>query len=145
LVGAFLWWEVRKFGVRIGVGLSSVELFCYCAGYVFDPRYQQVMPLIIPLTYLFFLPHNTAFLTFYSPDVYGDRIRPSRVASSLSYTPLATNEEETEEEGSMLEVEPKRKVALTIDDKMRLVKPLLLKYMLPLCESAVARASFQPR
>ena len=24
LVGAFLWWELRNFGVRVGVGLSSV-------------------------------------------------------------------------------------------------------------------------
>jgi hypothetical protein len=26
LVGAFLWWEVRGLGVRVGVGLSSVRL-----------------------------------------------------------------------------------------------------------------------
>lgn len=25
LVGAFLWWELRKLGVKIGVGLSSVS------------------------------------------------------------------------------------------------------------------------
>jgi len=26
LVGAFLWWELRNLGVRIGVGLSSVRV-----------------------------------------------------------------------------------------------------------------------
>ena len=25
LVGAFLWWELRSLGVRVGVGLSSVR------------------------------------------------------------------------------------------------------------------------
>ena len=27
LVGAFLWWELRNLGVRVGVGLSSVKAF----------------------------------------------------------------------------------------------------------------------
>ncbi|KAF7325244.1 Protein BTN [Mycena kentingensis (nom. inval.)] len=45
LVGAFLWWEVRGLGVRIGVGLSSV------------------MPLVIPRTYFFLLPKPTDFLS----------------------------------------------------------------------------------
>lgn len=26
LVGAFIWWEVRGFGVRVGVGLSAVRV-----------------------------------------------------------------------------------------------------------------------
>ncbi|KXN84016.1 Protein BTN1 [Leucoagaricus sp. SymC.cos] len=78
LVGAFLWWELRKFGVRIGVGVSSVQ-----------------------------------------------------VISGLPYTPLATNEDETGEEGT-LAPGPKRKIALSVEDKWHLVKPLLLKYMLPL-------------
>ena len=26
LVGAFLWWELRNLGVRVGVGLSSVKI-----------------------------------------------------------------------------------------------------------------------
>ena len=26
LVGAFLWWELRNLGVRVGVGLSSVRV-----------------------------------------------------------------------------------------------------------------------
>jgi len=30
LVGAFLWWELRKLGVQLGIGLSSVCLFFTC-------------------------------------------------------------------------------------------------------------------
>jgi hypothetical protein len=37
LVGAFLWWELRKFGVRFGVGISSVshseKLACKVSNY----------------------------------------------------------------------------------------------------------------
>ena len=28
LVGAFVWWEMRSLGVRIGVGISSVSNQC---------------------------------------------------------------------------------------------------------------------
>lgn len=108
LVGAFLWWELRKLGVRMGVGLSSV------------------LPLAMPLTYFFLLPHNSAFLSSGIPASYEEQLSPSQV---IPYTPLTTTEDEDEEEE---EVSPKRKVALSLDDKLRLVKPLLLKYMLPL-------------
>ncbi|KAF5348848.1 hypothetical protein D9756_009800 [Leucocoprinus leucothites] len=114
LAGAFLWWELRKFGVRFGVGISSV------------------MPLVIPLTYFFLLPHNTAFLFSHSPASYEDQISPSDVVSGLPYTPLATNEDDIREEEGTLAPGPKRKVALSLDDKWRLVKPLLMRYMLPL-------------
>jgi len=114
LVGAFLWWELRRFGVRIGVGLSSV------------------MPLVIPLTYFFFLPHSTAFLYSRTPSTYEDQVSPSQVLSGVPYTPLATAEDESGEEEGALPPGPQRKVALSLDDKLRLVKPLLLKYMLPL-------------
>ncbi|KAF9450791.1 batten's disease protein Cln3 [Macrolepiota fuliginosa MF-IS2] len=114
LVGAFLWWELRKFGVRVGVGLSAV------------------MPVIIPLTYFFFLPHNTAFLFAHSPTAYENSISPSEVLSGLPYTPLATAEDEAREEEGSFASGPKRKVALSLDDKWRLVQPLLMKYMLPL-------------
>ena len=129
LVGAFLWWEVRSLGVRIGVGISSVRptlLF---------PRLSltfqlQVLPIIIPITYFFLLPSPLTFLSF-----------PSDTSALLSppageYTPIATVEDELlgEEEGT-LSPGPKRGVALSLADKWRLVKPLLGKYMLPLCES----------
>jgi len=31
LAGAFLWWELRSFGVPVGVGLSSVRTFEFVA------------------------------------------------------------------------------------------------------------------
>lgn len=92
------------------------------------------MPLIIPLTYFFFLPHNTAFLFSHSPVTYEDQISPSEVLSGLPYTPLGTAEDEAGEEEGALPAGPKRKVALSFEDKWCLVQPLLTKYMLPLCE-----------
>ncbi|KAJ6588530.1 batten's disease protein Cln3 [Mycena capillaripes] len=111
LVGAFLWWEVRGLGVRTGVGLSSV------------------MPVIIPVTYYFLLPRPTVFLA--SSAAYEDS--SSTVAASMPYTPLATAEDDMagEEEGSSAS-RPKHNVALSAKDKWRLVRPLLVRYMLPL-------------
>ncbi|ESK92301.1 hypothetical protein Moror_4699 [Moniliophthora roreri MCA 2997] len=112
LVGAFLWWELRGFGVRVGVGLSSV------------------LPLIIPLTYFFLLPSNDSFLYTSIPSL-DEEYGISSAAATLPYTPLATNEDELGEEGRT-PLELKRNVALSISDKWHLVKPLLAKYMLPL-------------
>ncbi|KAL9709372.1 battenin CLN3 protein [Leucoagaricus gongylophorus] len=114
LIGAFLWWELRKLGIQLGIGLSSV------------------MPLAIPLTYFFFLPPNKAFLFSHHPASYEVPTSSSEAVSGLLYTSLATNEEEVREEEDALTSLPKRKVALSLDDKWRLVKPLLTKYMLPL-------------
>ncbi|KAJ7093914.1 batten's disease protein Cln3 [Mycena belliarum] len=109
LVGAFLWWEVRGLGVRVGVGLSSV------------------MPLVIPLTYYALLPRPPAFLA--TSAAYEDR--PS---AAVPYTPLATTGDDIdgEEEGSLAAPGPKH-VSLSASDKWRLVRPLLVRYMLPLC------------
>ncbi|KAJ7242064.1 batten's disease protein Cln3 [Mycena rebaudengoi] len=112
LVGAFLWWEVRGLGVRLGVGMSSV------------------MPFIIPLTYYFLLPPTSAFIA--SSGAYEDD-PPSAIPSNVPYTPLATAEDDLvgEEEGSSPSG-PKQNVSLSPSDKWRLVRPLLVKYMLPL-------------
>ncbi|KAF7439942.1 battenin CLN3 protein [Pleurotus ostreatus] len=114
LVGAFLWWEIRGLGVRIGVGLSSV------------------MPFIIPLTYFFLLPSTSEFLYIdTSSSSYEERDLTTSF-SSLPYTPLAATEDQVgEEEGSIL-TSVKRDVALTGSDKWRLVQPMLLRYMFPL-------------
>lgn len=140
LVGAFLWWELRKFGVRFGVGLSSVcpfRLYTLRTEPLLTLSLYQVMPLIIPLTYFFFLPHNTAFLFSHTPMRYEDQISPSEVLSGLPYTPIATNDDDIGEEEGAVAPGPKRKVALSIEDKWRLVRPLLTKYMLPLCEYSI--------
>ncbi|KAF5384288.1 hypothetical protein D9615_003218 [Tricholomella constricta] len=111
LVGAFLWWEVRTLGVRVGVGISSI------------------MPFIIPVTYFFLLPHRSAFLAL-SPSTYEDVASPNS-EFTLPYSPIPAGEDEIEEEIS-LPPGSKWGVALTANDKWNLVKPLLLKYMLPL-------------
>jgi len=111
LVGAFIWWEMRSLGVRTGVGLSSV------------------LPLVIPLAYFFLLPHSSALL--YSLP-HEDFSNPPMLTTSRPYTPLATEEDEVGEEEGSHPSGPRRGVALSAGDKWRIVKPLLMRYMLPL-------------
>jgi len=91
------------------------------------------MPLAIPLTYFLFLPPNTAFFSL-PPASYEALVSSSGAVSDLPYTSLATNEEEIREEEDVSASLPKEEVALSLDDKWRLVRPLLPKYMLPLCK-----------
>jgi battenin len=113
LVGAFLWWEVRSLGVRTGVGISAV------------------LPFVTPLTYFFLLPHSTCFSSGSS-------------FASAAYAPIPTiiiNDDEHEEEfqdvgapevlGSVM-YHQSGKNALTAKDKWTLVRPLFVKFMLPL-------------
>ncbi|KAJ7077800.1 batten's disease protein Cln3, partial [Mycena crocata] len=112
LVGALLWWEVRGLGVRVGVGLSSV------------------MPFIIPLTasplYQIFRTHIYSLRST-------TRYFPARPRANMPYTPLAQAEDDLagEEEGSSPSG-PKYNVSLSLSDKWRLARPLLVRYMLPL-------------
>jgi len=110
LVGAFMWWEVRGLGVRTGVGISSI------------------LPFIIPVTYYFLLPRPEIFMSSSSFD-YDDTQSP---LSIVPYTPLATVEDHDGEEEGSFTSGPKLNVSLSMSDKWRLVKPMLLKYMLPL-------------
>ncbi|KAF8452454.1 batten's disease protein Cln3 [Boletus edulis BED1] len=104
LVGAFMWWEVRGLGVRLGVGVSAI------------------LPFVLPLTYFLLLPRPPAFMDSPSPG---------------SYTPLPEEDPdihavEVAEGDTLLGQPPKVPVFLTAGDKWRLVKPMVLKYMLPL-------------
>ncbi|KAK2460752.1 hypothetical protein APHAL10511_007222 [Amanita phalloides] len=108
LVGAFMWWEVRNLGVQLGVGLSSV------------------LPLIIPLAYLFLLPRPSSFIEANYPD---NTMSPPEQTSAVPYAPIPTSEHD--EELTPLS-SPEKYVALSASDKWHLVKPMLLKYMLPL-------------
>ncbi|KAH9848813.1 batten's disease protein Cln3 [Lenzites betulinus] len=109
LVGALLWWELRGLGVRFGVGLSSV------------------LPLIIPLTYFFVLPQPERFVggEFSAEEDEGS-------AMSASYVPIPNSEDENGVLEVVPEVAVKAHVALSLQDKWRLAKPMLAKYMLPL-------------
>lgn len=54
--------------------------------------------------------------------------------STLPYSALATNEEELGEEEGSVRAGPRKHVSLSLNDKLRLVRPLLARYMLPLCK-----------
>ncbi|KAF8909209.1 batten's disease protein Cln3 [Mucidula mucida] len=105
LVGAFLWWELRSLGVRVGVGLS-----CF-------------LPFVTPLTFFFLLPPSTS--SFISSATSDD----TDISYAIPYAPLQTTDDD-EENGTSL---PTKHLSLSVQDKLELVKPLLLKYMLPLC------------
>lgn len=56
----------------------------------------------------------------------------------MPYTPLATADDDLAgEEESSLPSGPKYNVFLSASDKWRLVRPLLVRYMLPLCKSSI--------
>lgn len=79
------------------------------------------MPLVIPVAYYVLLPHPEDFASVPIPASY-DADAEEAVAE---YTTLPTSED-----GELI---PKSSVALSFEDKWQLVKPLLPKYMLPLC------------
>ncbi|KLO06520.1 batten's disease protein Cln3 [Schizopora paradoxa] len=120
LVGAFLWWELRNLGVKTGVGISAM------------------LPFVIPVTFFCVLPKPDMFSSF-SMALHPDII----VSSPSEYTALPSNdpssnteqeddEEETPESQASQLPPSKLHVSLSPADKWRLVRPLMLKYMLPL-------------
>lgn len=106
IAGAALWWLLRGLGVKGGLGISSV------------------LPLFFPATYYYLLPDW------------------SQLQQSV-YQPLATGEEEPLVGGEAAlpptisrvdsQIGKGPKVYLTPAEKFALLKPLVLRYMLPLC------------
>lgn len=122
LVGASLWWVVRGLGVRTGVGISSVRHpISRLTSAAHD---HQIMPLVIPLTYFLLLPQPETFASVSIPTA--EEEDALNAAPTAAYTPLPTDDDD-------VPLVPKS-AALSAADKWHLVKPLLLKYMLPLCE-----------
>ncbi|KZV65017.1 batten disease protein Cln3 [Peniophora sp. CONT] len=117
LVGAFLWWNLRSLGVRVGVGISAI------------------LPLVIPLVYHLWVPRPEAFTMIDLPATYDDA---GDLNISDDYAPLAASDEPAhfeavqgfEEEGAA--APSRHPTALSVADKSRLFMPLVLKYMLPL-------------
>lgn len=88
------------------------------------------MPLVIPLSYFFLLPRPAAFSPTALPASYEDEVIGAQ--PTTPYTALPTDEDvELTEEA----LQPKAPIALTFNEKRDLVKPLLLRYMLPLCKA----------
>ncbi|KAI0703054.1 batten's disease protein Cln3 [Cytidiella melzeri] len=79
---------------------------------------SSVMPLVIPLAYYFILPQPEVFASVPIMSSYEEE------DVDAPYTPLPADDDMTDV--------PKAHVALSFEDKWELVKPLLLKYMLPL-------------
>ncbi|KAI0074590.1 batten's disease protein Cln3 [Panus rudis PR-1116 ss-1] len=109
VVGAGIWWLVRGLGVRTGVGLSSI------------------MPFMLPLTYFFVLPRPADFTNI---STHYSEAEEDEETNDPAYTPLPTDEISAPEVAEALS--SKVGVALSLQDKWRLVKPMLPKYMLPL-------------
>ena len=91
----------------------------------------QILPLVIPLVYFLLLPRTSSFAhTSLPPEALPDSV------VGAEYTALPTSEDEQdpadarEESGVM---EPSN-IALSMEDKWRLVKPLIGQYMMPLCK-----------
>ena len=97
-----------------------------CHSTSIDTCAVQFLPFIIPIAYYFILPRPDQF----SPGAtYEDES-----TLSVSYTQLPNEEDEpdsiivTESEATVT-----APIALTIEDKWKLAKPMLTRYMLPLC------------
>ncbi|KAH7921472.1 batten's disease protein Cln3 [Leucogyrophana mollusca] len=120
LVGAFLWWEVRGLGVRTGVGLSAV------------------LPFVVPLVYFFVLPRPGVFLHPISQSYTAIPSDEATIDAEVETSPLYGAEESSlggAEDSNDVSINPKVAVSLSAADKWRLVRPMLVKYMLPLCKS----------
>ena len=106
------------------MGFSAVgRLFSYSLAIAALLRYQ-VLPVLLPLTYFLLLPRPAAFMDLPSPG---------------SYSPLPDEDPDVSAvdvaEGDTLLGQPSKvPVFLTARDKWRLVKPMIFKYMLPLCK-----------
>jgi battenin len=91
------------------------------------------MPLIIPLTYFFLLPRPSAFLSLPLSSGYDDE--DTSAPSTTSYVPIPTQEEEDTQEDIIPDSPSKAyRIELSLKDKWHLVRPLVGKYMLPLCK-----------
>ena len=98
------------------------------------------MPLTIPLAYYFLLPCSDE-LSEIDASSYEEEVIPS--SSTVPYTPLSSSQDDEHShmfnDTTIEEFGSKRNVALSAADKWRLAKPLIAKYMLPLCKCLASR------
>lgn len=85
---------------------------------------SQILPFVIPLTYFLFLPRPDAFSSLAISDT-------EEAVPSSEYIQLPISEED--EGVAVVETTPLKTKTLTIGDKWQLVKPMLPRYMAPLC------------
>ena len=115
LVGAFLWLELRN-----RCQDSSWGLFCAL-------QYPLFLNVIAYYYFIFSCQASSQL---------GDNRKDSEYKTSptAGYTPLPTLPTGNDEDDEDVIASKIPAVQLTERDKWRLVKPMLLKYMLPLCE-----------
>ena len=89
----------------------------------------QLLPFVLPLAYGAILPRPQTVKALTEEEVATSPIQ--------TYAPVPTEEDEDEEHLEPTQGTPHTPHSyLTLQEKWRLVKPLLLLYMLPLCELA---------
>ncbi|ORY33130.1 batten's disease protein Cln3 [Naematelia encephala] len=110
IAGAGLWWLLRGLGVKRGLGISSL------------------LPLFFPLTYLVLLPPvahlKDPSTTTYAPlpnSIIPESITPTSIVISLPGSEAGHRDSKRVE------------VRLTTSEKIELLKPLVVRYMVPLC------------
>ncbi|WVW79495.1 hypothetical protein I302_101464 [Kwoniella bestiolae CBS 10118] len=125
IAGAGIWWMLRGLGVRGGLGISSV------------------LPLFFPLTYKCLLPSHQELRSIpsksngmgeYQPFSSDDAVPPSIYITPPSQDPIprlsSLNEPEDDPKPA---AQTHHKVHLSTKEKLDLLKPLVLRYMVPLC------------
>jgi len=120
LVGASKPWCPTSSGVNVGEDYSV-----HCCAFMIIVVIK-VLPLTIPLTYFLLLPRPSSI------SIRGEEGDTTEclVVPSAEYAPLPTDEDED----AANERRHPRAVALSASDKWRLVKPMIPRYMIPLCE-----------
>ncbi|WWC72976.1 uncharacterized protein I206_106940 [Kwoniella pini CBS 10737] len=131
IAGAGIWWLLRGLGVKGGLGLSSF------------------LPLFFPITYTFLLP-SRAELEAISDDITGlgeyEPINTDSIPPSIFITPPSqdvvpqlssssasrTRLQEPNDDLKPIS-EEYQKVYLSTKEKLDLLKPLVFRYMIPLC------------
>lgn len=89
-------------------------------------RISKVLPFVIPLTYVLLLPRPQVFSSLILPEI------EDSASSRSEYTQLPVSEEY--EGVAVVEPAPLTTKALSIGDKWQLLKPMIPRYMMPLCK-----------
>jgi battenin len=106
--------------------VGRLFLYTLAIAILLQPFLRQMLPIVLPLTYFLLLPRPVAFMDSPSPGSYAPLPEEDPDISVVDVT-----EEDT------LGQPPKVPVFLTARDKWRLVKPMIVKYMLPLCKCSL--------
>jgi battenin len=89
--------------------------------------YLQLLPFVLPITWHTILPKDPIVTSGMDPSsLSGDVENPNE------YTALPTQEDDEVSESST--GYPRGQVSISLQEKWEIVSPLLIRYMLPLCE-----------